>query len=238
MPLDQNKPNKPLKPILPNGRPNHFALFFFLAMAGLFIAYFLRSETPNIQEMAYSDFLVHLERNEIIEVKIFDNNVIDGIRRSQGGEQVHFKTLIPYADPSLIPTLRSMDIKVTGAVAALSPWRIMLEIIPWVLIIGFIWFMFRNMQGSGSRAFQFGKSKAKRYHEDSKKITFDDVAGQVDAKYELQEVVSFLKNPQKFTKMGARIPKGVLLVGMPGTGKTRMAKAVAGEAGVNFFHMS
>ncbi|MDR2663314.1 MAG: ATP-dependent zinc metalloprotease FtsH [Treponema sp.] len=206
-------------------------------MAGLFIAYFFKNETPVVQEVAYSDFLEYLDRSEVIKVKIYDNNVIDGERRSQG-EIVRFKTLIPYADPSLIPTLRARNIMVSGAVAGLSFWRILMEIIPWVLVIGFVWFMMRNMQGTGSRAFQFGKSKAKRYHDEGKKVTFADVAGQVDAKYELQEVVSFLKNPQKFTKMGARIPKGVLLVGMPGTGKTLMAKAVAGEAGVNFFHMS
>jgi cell division protease FtsH len=98
--------------------------------------------------------------------------------------------------------------------------------------------MFRNAQGNGNKAFQFGKSRAKRYLEANKRITFSDVAGQEEAKYELQEVVAFLKNPQKFTKMGARIPKGVLLVGMPGTGKTLLAKAVAGEAGVAYFHMS
>ncbi|MDR2551735.1 MAG: ATP-dependent zinc metalloprotease FtsH [Treponema sp.] len=207
-------------------------------MAGLFIAYFLRNEGPAVQEVAYSDFLQYLEQNEITAVKIYDNNVIDGVRRGQSGEAVRFKTLIPYNDPSLVPTLISRQIMVSGAVAGLSPWRIMLEIIPWILIIGFLWFMMRNMQGAGSRTFQFGKSRAKRYHNEGKKVTFADVAGQVDAKYELQEVVSFLKNPQKFTKMGARIPKGVLLVGMPGTGKTLMAKAVAGEAGVNFFHMS
>jgi cell division protease FtsH len=98
--------------------------------------------------------------------------------------------------------------------------------------------MMRNMQGPGNKAFQFGRSRAKRYQDEGKKTTFADVAGQVDAKYELQEVVSFLKDPQKFTRMGAKIPKGVLLVGMPGTGKTLMAKAVAGEAGVAYFHMS
>ncbi|MDR2142804.1 MAG: ATP-dependent zinc metalloprotease FtsH [Treponema sp.] len=217
--------------------PNRFALFFFLAMAILFGAYYFRNETPVSQPVAYSDFLQYVEKDEIKEVTIYDNNTIEGVRRSAGGD-VRFRTRIPYTDPGLISVLNEKRVIISGAEAGVSPWRIMLEIIPWVLIIGFIWFMFRNMQGSGSRAFQFGKSKAKRYHEEGKKATFADVAGQVDAKYELEEVVSFLKNPQKFTKMGARIPKGVLLVGMPGTGKTLMAKAVAGEAGVNFFHMS
>jgi len=113
-----------------------------------------------------------------------------------------------------------------------------IDLFPWIIGFAFIFFMVRNMQGAGNKTFQFGKSKAKRYHDEGKKISFADVAGQKDAKYELEEVVAFLKNPQKFTKMGARIPKGVLLVGMPGTGKTLMARSVAGEAGVAFFHMS
>jgi cell division protease FtsH len=114
----------------------------------------------------------------------------------------------------------------------------MIEFLPWFIGFFFIWFMFRQVQGSGNRAFSFGKSKAKRYMEDGIKTTFDDVAGQKEAKYELEEIVEFLKNPQKFTRIGAKIPKGVLLVGMPGTGKTLLAKASAGEAGVSFFHMS
>ena len=237
--MDQgDKPNRPQKPLLPGGRPNHFTLFFLLVMAAIFATYYLRSEPSNIQEMAYSDFIQHVDRGEITDVRIFDNNTIEGTRRSQVGEQARFKTVIPYSDPSLVPSLLARGIKVTGAAAGLSPLRIIMDIVPWVLIIGFIWFMMRNVQGAGSKSFQFGKSRAKRYHNEGKKVVFADVAGQVDAKYELQEVVSFLKDPQKFTKMGARIPKGVLLVGMPGTGKTLMAKAVAGEAGVNFFHMS
>jgi cell division protease FtsH len=234
--LENQNRNKPVKPVMKNG-PNRFALFFFLAMAVLFGAYYFRNETPVSQPIAYSDFLTYVGKEEIKEVTIYDNNTIEGVRQSAGGD-VRFRTRIPYTDPGLISTLNEKRIVISGAEAGIGPWRIMLEIIPWVLIIGFIWFMFRNMQGSGSRAFQFGKSKAKRYHDEGKKVTFVDVAGQVDAKYELEEVVSFLKSPQKFTRMGARIPKGVLLVGMPGTGKTLMAKAVAGEAGVNFFHMS
>jgi cell division protease FtsH len=235
---DQN--NKiPPRPNLGNGRPNRFALVFFLVMAILFIASFFRgNEGPSKQEIPYSTFTQALEQNEISEVTIHEDNTIEGFRRSNGTRQ-YFKTLIPYQDPGLLPALREKGVGVSGAASRVSaPVRIFLEILPWLIGFGFIWFMFRNMQGSGNKAFQFGKSRAKRYQDEGKKITFADVAGQKDAKYELQEVVAFLKEPQKFTKMGARIPKGVLLVGMPGTGKTLMAKAVAGEAGVAYFHMS
>jgi cell division protease FtsH len=226
--------------VIKNGGPNRFALFFFLAMAILFAAYFFRSEAVPIQEVSYSEFLKSLDKDEITEVKILDNSVIEWTRGGPVENSIRFKTVIPYGDPSLLSELRSKkNIRaITGSSANLSPWRILMELLPWIIGLALIFFMFRNMQGTGSRAFQFGKSKAKRYQNEGKKVTFADVAGQEDAKYELQEVVAFLKNPQKFTKMGARIPKGVLLVGMPGTGKTLMAKAVAGEAGVNFFHMS
>jgi cell division protease FtsH len=237
---DQN--NKiPPRPNPGTGRPSPFALVFFLVMVVLFIAYFFQGNegASSKQEIPYSDFIQALNRNEIGEVTIHrEENIIEGFRRANGGKQ-YFKTLIPYEDPGLLSLLREKNIGVAGAVSRIStPVRILIEILPWLIGFGFIWFMFRNMQGAGNKAFQFGKSRAKRYHDEGKKITFADVAGQEDAKYELQEVVAFLKEPQKFTKMGARIPKGVLLVGMPGTGKTLMARAVAGEAGVEYFHMS
>jgi cell division protease FtsH len=237
---DQNKkpPERPSRPSPQNGRPNRFALVFFLITVGLFLAYFFRNDTPAVQEIPYSAFTNYLERDEIGAVKIFDNNSIEGTIKGVSGETIRFKTLIPYQDPSLLPTLREKGINISGAVTGISPLRVLVEFLPWLIGFGFIWFMFRNMQGSGNKAFQFGKSRAKRYQDEGKRVTFTDVAGQDDAKYELQEVVSFLKSPQKFTKMGARIPKGVLLVGLPGTGKTLMARAVAGEAGVAYFHMS
>jgi cell division protease FtsH len=235
---DQNNKIPPPRPTLPGGRPNRFALIFFLVVTGLFIAYFFKADAPAVQEIPYSAFTNYLDRSEITAVKILDDSIIEGTLKAVSGELVRFKTLIPYQDPSLLPSLREKGINVSGGASSLSPWRVILEFLPWIIGFGFIWFMYRNMQGSGNKAFQFGKSRAKRYHDEGKKTTFADVAGQEDAKYELQEVVSFLKNPQKFTKMGARIPKGVLLVGMPGTGKTLMAKAVAGEAGVAYFHMS
>lgn len=233
---DQN--DKTPRPPINGGRANRFALVFFLVVVGLFMIYFFKPDSSTVQEIPYSTFTTYLDRNEVDAVKILDGNEIDGTLKSSGGDLVRFKTLIPYQDSQLIPTLKDKGVKVSGGVSGLTPTRMLIEFLPWVIGFAFIWFMFRNAQGAGNKAFQFGKSKAKRYLEPSKRVTFADVAGQEEAKYELQEVVAFLKNPQKFTKMGARIPKGVLLVGMPGTGKTLLAKAVAGEAGTAFFHMS
>ena len=113
-----------------------------------------------------------------------------------------------------------------------------LNFLPWLLLIGFYLFLFRQMQAGGAKAFSFGKSKAKLLTGDTPKVTFADVAGADEAKQELQEIIEFLRDPQKFTKLGGRLPKGALLVGPPGTGKTLLAKAVAGEAGRPFFSMS
>jgi cell division protease FtsH len=240
---DQNKnpPERPSPPRSPlqGGGPNRFALVFFLIIVGFFIVYFFRKEAPSpIQELTYSEFINYLDLDKVVAVKILDSAAIEGSLRGASGKLTSFKTLIPYQDPALLSNLRDKKVEISGGAAGVSPMRILMEFLPWIIGFGFIWFMFRNMQGTGNKAFQFGKSRAKRYHDEGKKISFADVAGQDDAKYELQEVVAFLKNPQKFTKMGARIPKGVLLVGMPGTGKTLMARAVAGEAGVAYFHMS
>jgi cell division protease FtsH len=238
----KNRPEPPMppRPGLQGRRPTSFALVFFLIMVGLFVAYFFRGgNAPAVREIRYSDFTRYVEQDQVESVTIHDNNTLDiFLKGSSETDPAQMKTRIPYEDPELLLSLRKKGINISGAVANVSFWRILLDFLPWVFIIGFIWVMFRNMQGSGNKAFQFGKSRAKMYREEGKKVCFADVAGQKDAKYELEEVVAFLKNPQKFTKMGARIPKGVLLVGMPGTGKTLMARAVAGEAGVAYFQMS
>ncbi len=233
---DQN--NKEPRPPINTGKANRFALVFLVVVVGLFAIFFWTGDKSGAVEIPYSAFTEYLDRGQVDAVKIIDDQLLQGTLVGPNGERSLFESRIPYGDPELLPTLREKDVKVSGAVGTVSPFQILLEFLPWFIGFAFIWLMFRQAQG-GNKAFQFGKSRAKRYLDAGKKnISFADVAGQEEAKYELQEVVAFLKNPQKFTKMGARIPKGVLLVGMPGTGKTLLAKAVAGEAGVAYFHMS
>ncbi|MDR2543342.1 MAG: ATP-dependent zinc metalloprotease FtsH [Treponema sp.] len=213
--------------------------FFFLLIAGLFIMFSFRGNQPQINEVSYSQFTQFIEQNRVSSVVIQQNGIIDvTLREPYQGGPLHVRTFIPYNDPSLLETLTSKNISISGAPARISLRRILMDLFPWIFGFFIIIFVLRNMQGAGMRNLHFGKSKAKRYQDEGKKLSFADVAGQKDAKYELEEVVEFLKTPQKFTKMGARIPKGVLLVGLPGTGKTLMARSVAGEAGVAFFHMS
>ena len=215
---------------------NRVALITLLILIVFFIFFFVYNQGTLTQEIAYSVFLNYLNQDMVEAVKIIDGYEIQGQLKGRPGE--YFKTTIPYSDPELLRKLQEKTVQITGGPRNVSPLRVFIDFLPWVLGFVFIWFMFRQVQGSGNRAFSFGKSRAKRYVESSKKIHFTDVAGQDEAKYELQEVVEFLKNPDKFVKMGARIPRGVLLVGMPGTGKTLLAKAIAGEANVPFFHMS
>ena len=217
---------------------NRIALITLIILIAFFVFFFVLSDRSGSQPLAYSVFLNYLDQGLVESVKIVDQYEIQGSLRSQSGELTFFKTTIPYPDPNLMQRMIDKGVKVNGGPRGVSPLRIIVESLPWILGFFFIWFMFRQVQGSGNRAFNFGKSRAKQYLDTGKRMTFNDVAGQEEAKYELQEVVEFLNNPAKFARLGAKIPKGVLLVGMPGTGKTLMAKAIAGEANVAFFHMS
>ena len=217
---------------------NRFALFFLITLIIIFIFLFTMNNRGTSTEISYSAFLGRLAQGQVEEVKILDHSEIQGKFRTGTGDTTSFKTSIPYYHDDLLPLLLDNGVRVGGGPKSVSPFRIIFEFLPWIIGFAFIWFMFRQVQGSGGRAFSFGKSRAKRYLDSSRSVTFEDVAGQIEAKYELQEVVEFLKNPAKFTKIGARIPTGVLLVGMPGTGKTLLARAIAGEANVSFFHIS
>jgi cell division protease FtsH len=218
---------------------NRAALISLLILLGFFLFFLVFQNRDFANEISYTKFLNDLKAGKINTVKILDDKVILGSYGTyKDGRTSEFRTLIPYNDNNLMAELIKSGVKIEGGNVAPSPLQIFFDLLPWVIGFLFIWFMFRQVQGSGNRAFSFGKSRAKRYLDTGKKITFADVAGQKEAKYELQEVVEFLKNPGKFVKIGAKIPTGVLLVGLPGTGKTLLAKAIAGEANVAFFHMS
>ncbi|MDH3951987.1 MAG: ATP-dependent zinc metalloprotease FtsH, partial [Deltaproteobacteria bacterium] len=150
-----------------------------------------------------------------------------------------FRTFVPN-DPDLIRVLRDKGVQITAKAAEESPWfmTILISWFPMLLLIAVWIFFMRQMQAGGGKAMSFGKSRARLVSDSARKVTFEDVAGIEEAKEELEEVIEFLRDPKKFTKLGGRIPKGVLLVGSPGTGKTLLARAIAGEAGVPFFNIS
>jgi cell division protease FtsH len=186
------------------------------------------------QEMIFSDFMGKLDADEIQEV-IIKGNIITG----QLKDGKNFKTYTAEY-PDLVQTLRDQNVKITVKPEEQNPWYWNL-FFSWgpIIFLVVIWIFFmRQMQTGGNKALSFGKAKAKLVSEKSVKITFADVAGIEEAKAEVQEIIDFLKDPQKFQKLGGKIPKGVLLVGAPGTGKTLLARAIAGEAGVPFFSMS
>jgi len=194
-------------------------------------------------EIPYSTFRNELEENNVARVEITSGKLVKGdfkqVVSYQSRDVMKFHTVLPIQDSELL-LQRLEDKNVT--VGAKEPKQgfgtIFLQLLPWVILIGLWIFFFRQVQQGGNRAFSFGKSKAKLLTGDTPKVTFQDVAGADEAKVELEEVIEFLKDPQKFQRLGGRLPKGVLLVGPPGTGKTLLARAVAGEAGRPFFSMS
>ncbi len=195
----------------------------------------------------YSVFLDKAKNNEIAKVRIDNGKKIVGKYKTvdtksikQSDDGYDFSTQIPYDDPALVKTLLDSKVIIEGSDEDDKMLlKTILGFLPWLLFFAFIWFMmFRQIQGAGNKALAFGKSKAKLNPDIKNKVNFNDVAGADEAKEELKEIVEFLKEPKKFIAIGAKIPKGVLLVGPPGTGKTLLARAIAGEAGVPFFSIS
>ena len=194
-----------------------------------------------IIEISYTDFYSEVENGNVSEVVVTGKNVEGSFKapKSEGNrEYLRFKVQLPYDDPELVKMLATKDIQVYSKEKSML-WTVILSSIPWLLMLVLFWFVFfKQINASQREAVRFGKSRVKVLKESKPQVTFNDVAGCDEAKVELEEIIEFLRNPQKFSQIGARIPKGVLLVGPPGTGKTLLAKAVAGEAGVPFLSIS
>ncbi len=210
-----------------------FWVFVCLFMILLFNLFTVPNQHPE-DPVIFSEFMAHLERGDVEKVIIKENNISAILR---DGNRIQTYT-VDY--PDLVKVLREKSVQIEAKPQDDGPWYVtfLLSWGPFILFLGLWFFLMRQMQVGGNRALSFGKSRARMLTEDKKKITFADVAGVDEAKEEVVEIIEFLKDPQKFQKLGGRIPKGVLIVGPPGTGKTLLAKAIAGEAGVPFFTIS
>ncbi|KXS45656.1 MAG: cell division protease FtsH [Candidatus Frackibacter sp. T328-2] len=206
-----------------------------IAIAFLIAQYFI-SPAPVKQDFSYSQFITSVKKGKIDKVTIVGEEIVKG-KTSEGNQ---FEINIPGTIEKVEQILQDNEVAIETKPEPEPPWwaSILGYLLPTILIFGFWFFIMQRMQGGGNKVMSFGKNKARRHDDEKKQVTFDDVANYEEVKEELVEVVEFLKSPDKFNKLGAEIPKGVLLVGPPGTGKTLMARAVAGEAGVPFFIIS
>ena len=217
-----------------NQMSKNLALWLVLGLIFLLLFNVFNKQHGREPEVVFSEFVSAVEKGDVQEVTIQGHN-IQG--KYKTGER--FRTFAPN-DPELVKTLREKRVRIAAKPEDESPWYMVLLVnwFPMLLLIGVWIFFMRQMQVGGGKAMSFGKSRAKLLTENQHRVTFSDVAGVDEAKEELQEIIAFLKDPKKFTKLGGRIPKGCLLVGAPGTGKTLLARAIAGEAGVPFFSIS
>ncbi|MBI4195423.1 MAG: ATP-dependent metallopeptidase FtsH/Yme1/Tma family protein [Betaproteobacteria bacterium] len=214
-------------------------VYFMLAVLAVLWVQSLWVESRQVERLSYSEFQAHLKAGQVKEITVFENRIEGAFTRPMPSG--HSRFVVIRVDPGLAKDLEKFDVKFGGAVESTFLRDVLSWVIPTLLFFAIWMFLVRRLaqsQGMGGGFLTIGKSKAKVYMEKDTRVTFQDVAGVDEAKEELQEVVNFLKDPQGYGRLGAHIPKGVLLVGPPGTGKTLLARAVAGEAGVPFFSIS
>jgi len=214
-----------------------------LIVGSIALVQFASNRRQEAVDISYTRFTEELDRGNVAKVEVTERVQVKGEFKTPVTEErrtaSRFMTLLPFeSTDTWVATLRAKGVDVRAREEKQSFGVFLFSFLPYLFILGLIIFMLRQMQQGGNRAFAFGKSKAKLLAGDTPKVTFADVAGADEAKQELEEIIDFLKDPQKFQRLGGRLPKGALLVGPPGTGKTLLAKAVAGEAGRPFFSMS
>jgi cell division protease FtsH len=217
-----------------NPLQKNIALWLVISLVFVMIYHLFNQPKTAQTEIIYSDFLSYVDKTQVAEVTIQGDNISG--RLTSG---TIFKTYAP-KDAGVIAMLKDKGVRISAKPVDDSPWYMTLLVswLPMLLLIGVWIFFMRQMQGGGGKAMAFGKSRARLVTDKSKKVTFADVAGVEEAKAELEEVIDFLRDPKKYTKLGGHIPKGLLLVGQPGTGKTLLARAIAGEADVPFLSIS
>ncbi len=221
------------------------ALLFLVIIVTVVVLWnWVTTSRAGAEEVAFSEFLEKVDAGQVEEVLIRGEEIFGRLKEStkpgptSGARSYDFVAYSPGYD-GLVDALRAKNVRIKAEQASEgSIWTALLAWLPLLALIGFWYFMYRQMQVGGNKAMSFGKSRARMMNPAQKKVTFKDVAGVDEAKEELKEIIEFLRDPQRFQKLGGKIPKGVLLMGPPGTGKTLLARAVAGEADVPFFSIS
>ncbi len=243
MPIQMPNNKNPKKPTNWSKLSKQLSFWVFVILVPVAIIQFSGKGSEAGPEISYSEYTAQLQRDNIDKVIIQGGRALTGDFKqgvqAKGRLVRKFKVLLPMENSTDdLKELKAHGVQIQAEETRTSMMALLIGLFPYLLIFGIWFFLFRSMQAGGAKAFSFGKSKAKLLTGDTPKVTFDDVAGADEAKVELQEIIEFLKDPAKFTKLGGRLPKGALLVGPPGTGKTLLARAVAGEAGRPFFSMS